>query len=222
MVAILAFPLGSRAASGLKVSRRSFGSASRPATVRPGKFVPGSKSAALSRLVHSFGRRAAQEMPVGCDPSMSWAGSCLIQGVVVACRDSSGRHSMMRPLTPTDIRAPFGRYSHALEVRGAARLVFCSGQLGVAPDDAVPDGVEAQSALCFDNIAAILREADLALSDIVRLNAYVTARAHMSGYMRVRDRYVGSPPPASTLVIVGGFTRPEFLVEVEATAAASS
>jgi enamine deaminase RidA (YjgF/YER057c/UK114 family) len=125
----------------------------------------------------------------------------------------------MRRLNPADIRAPFGRYSHGLAVEGVKRLVFCSGQLGVAPDDTVPVGVEAQAARCFDNIRAILQEAGLALSDIVRINAYVTAREHMQGYMRVRDRYVGDPPPASTLVIVNGFTRPEFVVEVEATAA---
>jgi enamine deaminase RidA (YjgF/YER057c/UK114 family) len=41
----------------------------------------------------------------------------------------------------------------------------------------------------------------------------------MSSYMAVRDRYVMQPPPASTLVIVSGFTRPEFKVEVEAIAA---
>jgi enamine deaminase RidA (YjgF/YER057c/UK114 family) len=41
----------------------------------------------------------------------------------------------------------------------------------------------------------------------------------MQAYMRVRDRYVTEPLPASTLVIVSGFTRPEFLVEIEATAA---
>jgi enamine deaminase RidA (YjgF/YER057c/UK114 family) len=35
----------------------------------------------------------------------------------------------------------------------------------------------------------------------------------------VRDRYVMLPPPASTLMIVSGFTRPEFKVEVEAIAA---
>ena len=38
-------------------------------------------------------------------------------------------------------------------------------------------------------------------------------------YMIVRDRYVALPPPASTLMIVSGFTRPEFKVEVEAIAA---
>ncbi|MFA9202359.1 MAG: RidA family protein, partial [Candidatus Nanopelagicaceae bacterium] len=38
--------------------------------------------------------------------------------------------------------------------------------------------------------------------DIVRINAYVTDRAHMAGYMASRDRHVSSPPPASTLMIV--------------------
>jgi 2-iminobutanoate/2-iminopropanoate deaminase len=127
---------------------------------------------------------------------------------------------MNRPLSPQGIRRPFARYSHGLEVAAGARLVFCSGQLGVGEDDIVPAGVEAQAELCFGNIGAILGEAGLGFSDIVRINAYVTAREHMAGYMAVRDRHVGDPPPASTLMIVSGFTRPEFLVEVEAIAAA--
>ena len=126
---------------------------------------------------------------------------------------------MARPLNPPTIRAPFARYSHGVAVPAGARLVVCSGQLGIGPDDRVPDGVEAQAELCFDNIAAILHEAGLTLADVVRVNAYVTAREHMKGYMAVRDRRVGTPPPASTLVIVSGFTRPEFLVEIEAIAA---
>ena len=126
---------------------------------------------------------------------------------------------MVRALAPTEIRAPFARYSHAIEVPAGARLVFCSGQLGVAPDDSVPPTVEEQAERCFANIAAILGEAGLGLANIVRINAFVTAREHMRGYMAVRDRHVGDPPPASTLVIVSGFTRPEFLVEVEAIAA---
>ena len=123
-------------------------------------------------------------------------------------------------LNPAGIRAPFGRYSHGVSVPAGARLVFCSGQLGVGRDDIVPATVEGQAERCFENIKAILGEAGLGLRDIVRLNAFVTAREHMRAYMSVRDRYVGDPPPASTLVIVSGFTRPEFLVEVEATAAA--
>jgi enamine deaminase RidA (YjgF/YER057c/UK114 family) len=126
---------------------------------------------------------------------------------------------MRRPLTPSTIRPPFARYSHAVEVAAGSRLVFVSGQLGADPDDSVPAGVEAQAEICFRNIAAILAEAGLGLRDIVRIDAFVTAREHMKGYMAVRDRMVGDPPPASTLMIVGGFTRPEFLVEVEVVAA---
>ena len=126
---------------------------------------------------------------------------------------------MARPLKPETIRPPFARYSHGIEVPAGARLVFCSGQLGVGPDDQVPPTVEGQAALCFENIKAILGEAGLRLADVVRVNAYVTGREHMKGYMAVRDRYVGDPPPASTLVIVSGFTRAEFLVEVEVVAA---
>ena len=126
---------------------------------------------------------------------------------------------MRRPLNPSTIRAPFARYSHGIEVPAGHRLLLCSGQLGVAPDESVPEDAGEQAELCFRNIAAILGEAGLSLSDIVRINAYVTDRAHLRPYMDVRDRVVGNPPPASTLMIVSGFTRPEFKVEVEVIAA---
>jgi enamine deaminase RidA (YjgF/YER057c/UK114 family) len=42
----------------------------------------------------------------------------------------------------------------------------------------------------------------------------------MAGYMRVRDRQFPGTPPASTLMIVTGFTRSEFVVEIEVIAAA--
>ena len=128
---------------------------------------------------------------------------------------------MARPLNPASIRAPFGRYSHGIAIAKAGGMVFCSGQLGVGPDDTVPDTVTGQAELCFRNIGVILAEAGLGFADVVRLNAYVTRREHMKDYMAVRDAFVGDPPPASTLVIVSGFTRPEFLVEVEATAVAA-
>jgi enamine deaminase RidA (YjgF/YER057c/UK114 family) len=127
--------------------------------------------------------------------------------------------SGLRHLLPQQIRVPFARYSHAVEVPAGARWLLCSGQLGIALDDAIPDSAEAQAMLCFEAIAACLAAAQMAFADVVRVNAYVTDRMHMGAYMAVRDRFVASPPPASTLMIVSGFTRPEFKVEVEAIAA---
>ena len=126
----------------------------------------------------------------------------------------------MRHITPKGIRPPFARYSYGVEIPPGHRMLFCSGQLGIGADDKVPAGVEEQADLCFRNIGAVLADAGFGFADIVRINAFVSGREHLPGYMRVRDRYIGDPPPASTLMIVSGFARPEFLVEVEAIAAA--
>lgn len=126
---------------------------------------------------------------------------------------------MLKHLTPAGVRAPFAAYSHAVEVEAGSRLVFCSGQLGISPDDHVPEGAGEQAELCFAAIATILAAAGMTLENIVRINAYVTDRAHMKPYMAVRDRLFPAPSPASTLMIVTGFTREEFKVEVEAIAA---
>ena len=126
---------------------------------------------------------------------------------------------MLKHVTPGNIRPPFARYSHAVEIPAGSRVVLCSGQLGVALDDSLPPTIEAQTERCFANISAILAECGMSLADVVRLNAYVSGREHLPGYMAARDRFISNPPPASTLMIVTGFARPEFLVEVEAIAA---
>lgn len=126
---------------------------------------------------------------------------------------------MFRRLQPISIHPPFSSYAHGVSVPAAARTVFCSGQLGIHSDATIPPDAEAQAALCFEAIASILAEDRMGLNDLVRLNAYVTGREHLAAYMKVRDRFVSSPPPASTLMIVSGFARPEFLVEIEAVAA---
>jgi len=126
---------------------------------------------------------------------------------------------MIRFLTPAGIRPPFARYSHGVEIPPGKRLVLCSGQLGIAADETVPDDTAAQAELCFSNIEAILAEAGLGLKDVLRINAFVTDRAHLAAYMAVRDRLFADPAPASTLMIVSGFARPEFKVEIEVIAA---
>jgi enamine deaminase RidA (YjgF/YER057c/UK114 family) len=127
----------------------------------------------------------------------------------------------MRQIAPPSLRPPFARYAHAVEVPPGLRWVVASGQLGVGPDDVAPEGAEAQAAICLANIDAILAEAGMDRGNVVRLNAFVTAREHMAGYMAARDAWLAGQArlPASTLVIVAGFTRPEFLVEVEVLAA---
>ena len=126
---------------------------------------------------------------------------------------------MATPLNPTQIHPPFAPYSHGMVVPAGQRLVFCSGQLGIAPDKTLPIDCAGQASICFDNIAAILAEAGMGLANIVRINAYVTGREHLAPYMAVRNALFAEPYPASTLMLVTGFARPEFVVEIEAIAA---
>lgn len=127
--------------------------------------------------------------------------------------------SALKHLLPQDMAAPFAAYSHGVKVKTGAEMIFCSGQLGIAPDGNVPQDAGAQAELCFENIRRILRDGGMDLADVVRINAYVTDRAHMRPYMDVRDRLFPEPAPASTLMIVSGFTREEFKVEIEVAAA---
>ena len=126
----------------------------------------------------------------------------------------------MRSLVPPTIAPPFARYAHGVAVPAGARLVVTSGQLGMAPDGTIPQTAEGQATVCFENIDAILADGGMTRANIVRLNAYVTDRVHLPGYMAARDAWMsGLAPVASTLMIVSGFTRPEFVVEIEALAA---
>lgn len=127
---------------------------------------------------------------------------------------------MAKRLTPASIRPPFANYAHAVEVPAGHRLLVASGQLGIDPDERIPEDAEAQAEICFRNVGAILAEAGMGPADVVRINAFVVGRENMAGYMAARDRFVTDPPPASTLLLVSGFTREAFKVEVEVLASA--
>ena len=128
----------------------------------------------------------------------------------------------MRPLTPATIAAPLARYAHGVAVPAGARIIRTSGQLGMAPDGTVPDGVTDQAAICFANIRAILAEGGMGVEHVCHISAWLTDRADLPAYMAARDAFlIGTPVlPASTLLLVAGFSRPEFRVEVEVWAAA--
>lgn len=128
----------------------------------------------------------------------------------------------MKALTPDTIRAPFARYSHGVEIPANWRIVQTSGQLGIRPDDSIPEDAYEQAKICFKGIEEILKEAGMNSGDVAHISAFVTDRKHMAGYMKARDEFIGEPDrlASSTLLIVSGFTREEFKVEVEVMAAA--
>ena len=135
------------------------------------------------------------------------------------------------PRDVPDVHPPFANYSHGVIVPPGKRLLFLSGQLGIRADQHVPDDAEEQAGVIFGAIGRLLAEGGMTPHDVVRINAFVTDREYLAPYMSARDRFLGASstggdgggesttPPASTLVVVSGFSRPEFKVEVEIVAA---
>ena len=120
---------------------------------------------------------------------------------------------------PAAIAAPIGVYSHGIEVPPNARWLYIAGQVAVKQDGTVPPSIEEQSDLVWQNILAILADAGMAMTDVVKVNVYITRTENVPKFGAVRAKYLGSHRPASTLVVISALAKPEFLVEVEAVAA---
>jgi 2-iminobutanoate/2-iminopropanoate deaminase len=103
----------------------------------------------------------------------------------------------------------------------AGPLLHISGQ--VAQDEtgcnvAIGD-VRGQAVRVVQNIQAIVEAEGGKLADVCRLVVYLTDRAHLAPVMEVRRDFFRPPYPAATAVVVAGLADPDWLVEMEATAA---
>lgn len=76
----------------------------------------------------------------------------------------------------------------------------------------------AQARRCFEIIAAALEEAGASLSDVVRTRTFLIDIADWEEVAKVHGDFFGEVRPASTIIQVGRFIDPEWLVEIEADA----
>jgi len=103
-----------------------------------------------------------------------------------------------------------GYFSPAVQ---AGPFVYISG---TAAQDRSKD-VRGQTREVFDYMARVLAEVGYGLSDIVKIQAFVTTVEDYGGYNEVRRSYFPHHPPASTSVVTA-LLFPGMLVEVEAVA----
>jgi enamine deaminase RidA (YjgF/YER057c/UK114 family) len=113
-------------------------------------------------------------------------------------------------------------FSQAIEVKGAQRVVYCAGQVSVDADGATvhPGDMTAQFHKALDNLEIVLGQAGLVLSDLVRLNYYVTdVPAFLEAVPGVGERLKAAHcKPSSTLLGVSRLAQPDWMIEIEAAA----
>jgi 2-iminobutanoate/2-iminopropanoate deaminase len=114
---------------------------------------------------------------------------------------------------------PSGDYVHALEVRGAGRLLFVSGTMGLAPDGAAAATLADQLRLIWSNIEAILAAADMTLDNVVRVTSYLRDAAYADANAEARVGRLGGRLVPTTAIVVQTLVT-DWLVEIEVIAAA--
>jgi 2-iminobutanoate/2-iminopropanoate deaminase len=117
---------------------------------------------------------------------------------------------------------PAANYAHAILVTDATRWLHTSGVVPVRPDGTVPTDVTAQAEVVWQNVAAILRQADMDVDAVVSVTTYVVssvAGAGLAAVMAARDAALDGRRVASTLVTVPALAQPAWLVEIALVAA---
>ena len=122
-------------------------------------------------------------------------------------------------INPAQLMTPTGPWSHGLRIDAGKEMLFDSGQDGIGADGVIPEGAEAQAELVWANLGAVLAAAGMEPKHIVRTGVYATSPEYLPIMNAVRNRFLGSARPATTVLVVPALANPKYLVEVDAIAA---
>ena len=129
---------------------------------------------------------------------------------------------MPRVLTPRELGAPLGMYSHGMAAPGG-EIVVVAGQVGMRGSQVAGNDVGSQTRQALANVRAVVEAAGCTMRDVVRLQTFLVDRGDIPGFMKARqdafpEYFPDGTYPPNTLLVVSGLVRPELLVEIEALA----
>jgi len=112
--------------------------------------------------------------------------------------------------------AAIGPYSQAVV---SGDLLYTAGQIGLDPKtgNMVEGGVREQAARVLENLKAVLAEAGLEPSAVIKTTVYLIKADDFPAVNEVYGRYFKDQPPARTTVFITGLPKGA-LVEIEAVA----
>lgn len=110
-------------------------------------------------------------------------------------------------------------YAHALEVRGGSRMLFVSGTMGLDALGVAPASLDAQLALVWDNLRAILDSARMTLDNVVRVTSYLRSAAFAEPNAAARNAALGGRLVPTTAIVAETLAS-DWLVELEVIALA--
>ena len=123
---------------------------------------------------------------------------------------------MKKVIATTNAPAAIGPYSQAIEYNG---MVYASGQIPVKPatGEVESDNIEGQADQSLKNVGAILKEAGLDYSNVIKTTCFLADIADFAKFNEVYSRYFKEEAPARSCVAVKDLPK-GVLCEVEVIA----
>ncbi len=123
---------------------------------------------------------------------------------------------MKKVIATTNAPAAIGPYSQAIEYNG---MVYASGQIPVNPatGEVESDNIEGQADQSLKNVGAILKEAGLDYSNVIKTTCFLADIADFAKFNEVYSRYFKEEAPARSCVAVKDLPK-GVLCEVEVIA----
>lgn len=102
--------------------------------------------------------------------------------------------------------APIGPYSQAVQF---GNIIFISGQIPLDPKtgNIVSDSIEAETRLVMENLSAILKEAGMDFSHVIKSSIFLMDMGQFAKVNEVYGTYFTSNPPARETVQVAGLPK---------------
>jgi enamine deaminase RidA (YjgF/YER057c/UK114 family) len=133
-------------------------------------------------------------------------------------------HKRIRPFNTKDTYPEQNLDNDLCQAVVAGGVVYLRGQVGQDLDTRESVGigdVAGQTEKAMSNIAMLLEEAGSRLEDIVKVTVYLIDIRYREPVYRVMGRWLKGVYPVSTGLVVHALARPEWLVEIDATAVLS-
>ncbi|MGV9870374.1 RidA family protein [Rhodococcus koreensis] len=130
-------------------------------------------------------------------------------------------HTRIRPFNTRETYPEQNLDNDLAQAVVAGGVVYLRGQIGQDLDTRESVGigdVEAQAEKAMANIAMLLKESGSRLEDVVKVTIYLVDVRYRETVYRVVGRWLKGVHPVSTGIVVDALARPEWLVEIDATA----
>lgn len=123
------------------------------------------------------------------------------------------------PHSPTDgVYPATDDYVHAMEVRGAERLLFVAGTMGLDANGVPGATLTEQLDLIWANIRAILASAGMTVDNVVRLTSYLRDASYAEANAEARVKALGGRVVPTTAIVAQTLVS-DWMVEIEVIAA---